>query len=95
MTGVWQAGRAKKVKLRTKDGEAKSVGDPTLVACAYNRQRFFLFSRREPEDNPEAAEGRCAWERPTSRAIAPASRASHFNLLALVSKKKGHCFLPM
>lgn len=25
--------------------------DPTLVCCAYKRQRFFLFSRREPNED--------------------------------------------
>lgn len=29
--------------------------EPTLVACALNRQRFYLFSRREPVDTDDAA----------------------------------------
>lgn len=29
--------------------------EPTLVACALNRQRFYLFSRREPADTDDAA----------------------------------------
>lgn len=33
-------------------------GDPTIVATAYQRQRFFLFTKREPEDTDEAAQGR-------------------------------------
>lgn len=33
--------------------------DPMLVACAYNRQRLYLFSRREPPDTDEVAIGRC------------------------------------
>jgi peptidylprolyl isomerase domain and WD repeat-containing protein 1 len=33
-------------------------GDPTLIAAAYQRQRFFLFTKREPEDTEEAAQGR-------------------------------------
>ncbi len=33
-------------------------GDPTFVATAFQRQRFYLFSKREPEDTDEAAQGR-------------------------------------
>lgn len=33
-------------------------GDPTLVATAFQRQRLYLFTRREPEDTEEAAQGR-------------------------------------
>lgn len=29
--------------------------EPTLVTCALNRQRFYLFSRREPADTDDAA----------------------------------------
>lgn len=29
--------------------------EPTVVACALNRQRFYLFSRREPADTDDAA----------------------------------------
>lgn len=28
--------------------------DPLIVACAYKKQRIYLFSRREPEDVEEA-----------------------------------------
>ena len=34
------------------------TGDPTIVALAFQRQRFYLFTRREPEDTNEAAQGR-------------------------------------
>ena len=37
----------------------QAEGDPTLVAAAYQRQRFYLFTRREPQDTEEAAQGRC------------------------------------
>ena len=30
--------------------------DPTLIACALARQRFYLFSKREPEDVDDAAQ---------------------------------------
>ena len=36
----------------------QAEGDPTLVAAAYQRQRFYLFTRREPQDTDEAAQGR-------------------------------------
>jgi len=49
------------VKLRIGAGEARAAQrDPTLLCCAYNRQRLYLFSRREPEDTEDAAAGRCA-----------------------------------
>ena len=40
-------------------GISPAESDPMLVACAYNRQRMYLFSRREPPDNDEVATGRC------------------------------------
>ncbi len=47
--------------------DAKHVeGDPTLVASAYQRQRFYLFTRREPEDTDEAAQGRLVFWPPSS-----------------------------
>ncbi|CAL5228960.1 g12192 [Coccomyxa viridis] len=40
--------------------------DPMLAACAYNRQRLYLFSRREPPDTDEVATGRDVFnEKPT------------------------------
>lgn len=39
------------------DGKV-TEGDPTIVATAFQRQRFYLFSKREPEDTDEAAQGR-------------------------------------
>ena len=39
--------------------DAKQVdGDPTIAATAFQRQRVYLFSKREPEDTDEAAQGR-------------------------------------
>ena len=40
-------------------GISPAESDPMLVACAYNRQRLYLFSRREPPDTDEVATGRC------------------------------------
>ena len=49
------------MKLRVGAGEARAAQrDPTLLCCAYNRQRLYLFTRREPEDTEDAAAGRCA-----------------------------------
>ena len=39
-------------------GISPAESDPMLVACAYNRQRLYLFSRREPPDTDEVATGR-------------------------------------
>ena len=39
------------------DGKTTEA-DPTIVATAFQRQRFYLFSKREPEDADEAAQGR-------------------------------------
>jgi peptidylprolyl isomerase domain and WD repeat-containing protein 1 len=33
--------------------------DPTIFACAYKKDRFYLFSRREPED-PDRCAAPCA-----------------------------------
>ena len=40
-------------------GISPAESDPMLVACAYKRQRLYLFSRREPPDTDEVAIGRC------------------------------------
>jgi peptidylprolyl isomerase domain and WD repeat-containing protein 1 len=41
--------------------------DPTLFACAFRRQRFYLFTRREPADAADAAGGRDVFnEKPTA-----------------------------
>ena len=40
-------------------GISPSESDPMLVACAYTRQRLYMFSRREPPDTDEVATGRC------------------------------------
>lgn len=33
--------------------------DPTLLACAFQRQRLYLFTQREPEETDNAAAARC------------------------------------
>jgi len=41
-------------------GAKPALPDPTLLACAYGKQRLFLFSRREPADADDPTAGRCA-----------------------------------
>ena len=35
-------------------GNKSAMHDPTLVCTAFNHQRFYLFTRREPEDDDNA-----------------------------------------
>ncbi len=43
-----------------------AMDDPTLVCCAYKKQRFFLFTRREPVESDDGSVGRDVFnERPT------------------------------
>ena len=55
--GVPSSGTTKSKRLGA--GVKVHETDPTLVACAHNRPRLFLFTRREPADTDEAAAGRC------------------------------------
>lgn len=53
--------------------------DPTLVCCSFKRQRFFLFSKRDPadDDSGAAAEGRDVQnEPPSARDMAVAQQAA-------------------
>lgn len=52
--------------------------DPTLVCCAFKRQRFYLFTKREPADVDDSSAGRDVFnERPNVEiAAAPAPVAS-------------------
>lgn len=38
--------------------EREPFADPTLVCCAFKKHRFYLFSRREPEEAEDATKGR-------------------------------------
>ena len=40
-------------------GAKPAVPDPTLLACAYGKQRLYLFSHREPADADDPTAGRC------------------------------------
>ncbi len=48
-------------KLGNKDSRAEAEGvsaDPTCIALAYKKHRFYLFTRREPEHDSSSGEGR-------------------------------------
>eukprot|EP00879_Flechtneria_rotunda_P011496 GHRR01012009.1.p2 GENE.GHRR01012009.1~~GHRR01012009.1.p2 ORF type:complete len:245 (+),score=72.74 GHRR01012009.1:4647-5381(+) len=50
--------------------------DPTLVACAYKKQRLYLFTRREPADAEDAAAGRDVFnEKPSTEELLAADGA--------------------
>lgn len=54
-------GVPKKTKLRMPGPENTLPGrDPTLLCCAYGKQRLYLFTRREPAEDQDAAHGRWA-----------------------------------
>ncbi|XP_024539754.1 peptidyl-prolyl cis-trans isomerase CYP71 isoform X2 [Selaginella moellendorffii] len=38
--------------------QKESVTDPTLICCAFKKHRFYIFSRREPEEAEDASKGR-------------------------------------
>jgi peptidylprolyl isomerase domain and WD repeat-containing protein 1 len=50
--------------------------DPTIVACAFNKVRMYIFSSREPEEGDDAATGRDVFnEKPRAEEILAASSA--------------------
>jgi len=61
-------GSGKDVKVAQKD--------PTIVACAFNKVRMYIFSSREPEEGDDAATGRDVFnEKPRAEEILAASSA--------------------
>jgi peptidylprolyl isomerase domain and WD repeat-containing protein 1 len=55
-------------------GVTAGAVDPTIVCCAFKRQRFFLFTRRDPAQDEGAADARDAQnEPPSARDIAVAA----------------------
>ena len=51
----------KKAKMEFAMGneiKSSTASDPTVVACALARQRFYLFTKSEPEDVDDAAQVR-------------------------------------
>eukprot|EP00879_Flechtneria_rotunda_P012987 GHRR01013561.1.p1 GENE.GHRR01013561.1~~GHRR01013561.1.p1 ORF type:complete len:310 (+),score=84.43 GHRR01013561.1:4033-4962(+) len=73
---LWQ-GLPKKHKIRAGMQELKlPARDPTLVACAYKKQRLYLFTRREPADAEDAAAGRDVFnEKPSTEELLAADGA--------------------
>ena len=58
-TGSGASSKRQKLKLVNDPANADVDVDATLVACAFRKQRVYLFSRREPEDGDEQGLGRC------------------------------------
>lgn len=50
--------RAMRIPVDPNNEQHQIVGDPTLVACAYRKQRFYLFTQREPCDEEDATTSR-------------------------------------
>lgn len=70
-------GSRKAMKLPV-DSEARvPTGDPTLLCCAYGKERLYLFTQREPsDDDEEPGRGRDVFnERPVGEAAAAAAGA--------------------
>lgn len=57
---LFQGGRKAGATARLPGGaDTKQVAsDPTIIALAYQRQRLYFFSRREPQDTDDATQGR-------------------------------------
>ncbi|XP_024519756.1 peptidyl-prolyl cis-trans isomerase CYP71 isoform X2 [Selaginella moellendorffii] len=49
--------KVKKIGANAVD-QKESVTDPTLICCAFKKHRFYIFSRREPEEAEDASKGR-------------------------------------
>lgn len=50
--------KSKTLKLDASTEASSLIGDPTLVCCAYKKHRFYLFSKREPDEEEEIANSR-------------------------------------
>ncbi|KAL2608859.1 hypothetical protein R1flu_027432 [Riccia fluitans] len=61
---LYQGGSSsKKVKkipsvVMNANDQHEPLTDPTLICCAFKKHRFYLFSRREPEEAEDATKGR-------------------------------------
>ena len=58
--GVPKKGVKTSTKLPTNADSRTPVRDPTLLCCAFQKQRLYLFTTREPDDTDQAGAGRCA-----------------------------------
>lgn len=66
------------------DAQKQTTGDPTLVCSAYRKERFYLFTQREPSEEEEAATGRDVLnERPTGAGEVGAGELAMGSLLDL------------
>lgn len=73
------------------DSDSKvSTGDPTLLCCAYRKERMYLFTQREPsEDEDEFGKGRDVFnEKPVGEA-AIAAAAGALNVGSLLDLPRG------
>jgi hypothetical protein len=50
--------RARRVRGKAGQGSKAAEKDPTLLCCAFNKHRLYMFTRREPEDVADATMGR-------------------------------------
>ena len=56
---LYQGGHKAGAATKLGGPDAKQVfSDPTIIALAFQRPRFFLFTRREPEDTDDVAQVR-------------------------------------
>lgn len=55
---LYEPGDKKLRKIPDWDSSKKTVADPTLFCSAYHRQRFYLFTQREPELDESDTQGR-------------------------------------
>lgn len=66
---MYQGRDNRKVRKIAIDSDARALphaADPVLVCCAYRKERFYLFTQREPELGDEVGPGRDVFnERPT------------------------------
>eukprot|EP01133_Synstelium_polycarpum_P018254 gene18254-21844_t len=83
------------VFLGTKKRDA--TPDPTIFALAYKKQRFYMFTRREPEDNDNPDLGRDVFNEKITKDEAMmmhhASRQQYRNAIIHTTKGDIHCML--
>ncbi|CAM6084521.1 unnamed protein product [Calypogeia fissa] len=84
--GASSSKRVKKIPTAVANVNDKKepLTDPTLLCCAFKKHRFYLFSRREPEEAEDTTKGRDVFnERPPAEellAIADVSKTSSTSL---------------
>lgn len=69
---LYQGAGGKARSRAARPGAKQSERDALLLTCAYNKQRLYLFTPREPEDTEDAAASRDVFnEKPTADEIVP------------------------